>query len=351
MNRQLTPAHGHTPGCSPSKSTGKSFLQSSQGARKFRARSPNSRANFFRNSCWTNAKYRDDSQDTQSVSSGLTRTLENKYGAPASAPDRGAPEQDPVLVTFAGHYIVMGSVCSDSKTMIPSRVVVDTSSGYNVIPHDTLPSGWVQQVAASADLPASGDANNNPLCVSHEVRLRIQLGDSTYPVRFIVVKRLACTVLLSTQFLDHHVDATKCKEHVLYLTRSIIPILGVGNTTAPLQEPPTLRRTPAANSESKPADTAKPPKAARIRLCKSLRLPPCTLVKAQVLTQSGGLVQIEPRPSVYQHYQVRVINGVHEVIPEEPLDLLLSNFSRVERQLPKGMVVAYAAPSPMALIA
>ena len=53
---------------------------------------------------------------------------------------------------------------------------------------------------------------------------------------------------------------------------------------------------------------------------------------------------------MYQQYQVRVINGVHEVIPEEPFDLLLSNFSRVERHLPKGMVVAYAAPSPLALI-
>ena len=53
---------------------------------------------------------------------------------------------------------------------------------------------------------------------------------------------------------------------------------------------------------------------------------------------------------MYQQYQMRVINGVQEVIPEEPFDLLLSSFSRVERHLPKGMVFAYAAPSPLALI-
>ena len=46
---------------------------------------------------------------------------------------------------------------------------------------------------------------------------------------------------------------------------------------------------------------------------------------------------------------MRAINGVHEVIPEEPFDLLLSNFSKVERRLPKGMVIAYPAPSPLAL--
>ena len=45
-----------------------------------------------------------------------------------------------------------------------------------------------------------------------------------------------------------------------------------------------------------------------------------------------------------------MINGVHEVIPEEPFELLLSNFSKLERKLPKGMVIAYAAPSPLALI-
>ena len=164
------------------------------------------------------------------------------------------------------------------------------------------------------------------------------------------MNRLACPVLLGTQFLDYHVEAIRCKERTLYLTRSIIPILGVGDATAPLQEPPASRRTPAANSESKPIGTVKPPKDASIRLCKSLRLPPFTQVKAQVITQSGGLVHTEPRPSVYQQYQVRGINGVHEVVREEPFDLLLSTFSRVERHLSKGMVVAYAAPSPLALI-
>ena len=47
---------------------------------------------------------------------------------------------------------------------------------------------------------------------------------------------------------------------------------------------------------------------------------------------------------------MREINGVHEVIREEPFELLLSNFSKEERKLPKGMVIAYAAPSPLALI-
>ena len=93
--------------------------------------------------------------------------------------------------------------------MMPKPIVVDIGSGFNVIRQDALPPGWERHLTHSADLLALGDANNNPLFVRHEVQLRIQLGDATYPVRFIVVNRLACPVLLGTHFLDQHVDAIK----------------------------------------------------------------------------------------------------------------------------------------------
>ena len=70
-------------------------------------------------------------------------------------------------------------------------IVVDTGSGYNVIRQDALPPGRERHITDSGDLPALGDANNNQLCVRHEVQLRIRLGDATYPVRFIVFNRLA----------------------------------------------------------------------------------------------------------------------------------------------------------------
>ena len=137
--------------------------------------------------------------------------------------------------------------------------------------------------------------------------MRIQLEDATNPVCFIVVDRLACPIRLGTQFLDHHVDAIKCKECVLYLTRSIIRILGIGDKTAPPQEPPPLSRTHAAKPETKPTDSAKRPKAARIRLCTSLCLPPFTQVKAQVITQRGGPVHTRTRysPNNWRGYEAR----------------------------------------------
>ena len=122
--------------------------------------------------------------------------------------------------------------------MIPKPVVVDNGSGYKAIRQDALPSGWERHITLSADLPALGDANNTPLCVRHEVRLQIRLGDTVYPVRFIAVNRPACPVLMGTHFLDQHVDPIKCKQRVLYLTRSVVPILGVGKAATPHQEQP-----------------------------------------------------------------------------------------------------------------
>ena len=65
--------------------------------------------------------------------------------------------------------------------------------------------------------------------------LRHLIGDPLYPVRFIVVNRLACPVLLGTHFLDQHVDAIKCKQRFLYLTGSIVPILSVEKAANPHQ--------------------------------------------------------------------------------------------------------------------
>ena len=125
------------------------------------------------------------------------------------APRKRAPDQEPFLTTASRHHTVSGSVGSDHKTMMPKPIVVDTGSGYNVIRQDALPPGWERHITHSADFPALGDANNNTLCVRHEVQLRIRLGDATYPVRFIVVNRLNCTVLLGTHFLDQYVDEIK----------------------------------------------------------------------------------------------------------------------------------------------
>ena len=66
--------------------------------------------------------------------------------------------------------------------------------------------------------------------------MRIRLDDAVYPVRFIVVSRLACQVLLGTHFLDHRVDAIKCRQRVLYLTGSIVPIMGVVSAATPRQK-------------------------------------------------------------------------------------------------------------------
>ena len=107
--------------------------------------------------------------------------LQTPDGVSKLAPPNKALEQKVVLTTSSSHYTVSRSVGSDHKAMIPKPVVIDTGSGYNVIRQDALAPGWERHITHSADLPALGDANNNPLCVHHEVRLRTRLGDAVYP--------------------------------------------------------------------------------------------------------------------------------------------------------------------------
>ena len=135
---------------------------------------------------------------------------------------------------------------------MPKPVVIDTGSGYNVIWQDALPQGLEHHITHSADLPALGSANNNLLYVGHELWLRIQLSDSLYPVRFKVVNRLACQVLLGTHFLDQHVDAIKCKQRVLYLSRSIVPVPAVGKVATPHQERAASRQHGARARDQPP---------------------------------------------------------------------------------------------------
>ena len=73
-------------------------------------------------------------------------------------------------------------------------------------------------------------------------------------------------------------------------------------------------------------------------------------MKAKVTTLMKGLICTEPRAEVTSRYAVRIMNSVHEVEENVPFTVLVSNFSNQRRTLPKGMVIAYASRSPLALI-
>lgn len=66
---------------------------------------------------------------------------------------------------------------------------------------------------------------------------------------------------------------------------------------------------------------------------------------------SKGLVFKEPKPSLQHRHELRLTNGVSEVLPSQAFEFIVTKSSRRTRLLPKGTVVGYAKCNPIAIIA
>lgn len=255
------------------------------------------------------------------------------------------------LLMSAQHYVVTGSVGISAKVTHPTPIVVDTGSGYNVIRRDVLPVGWQKFVTANKDLPRLGDASGNALQVAHEVLLRVRFGNALYRVTFLVVEHLTCPVLVGTQFTNRHVEAIWCMRGKMQFTHDTLPIIGSGSADKPWrQEKATLVERATLESGETVATGDESSKLTKIRLTKPVTIPSHTQAKVQASTLLQGLIVTEPKHDVTEKYHVRVMNSVHEVDASLPFHVLVTNFSQVPRQLPKGMVIAYASRSPLAFI-
>ena len=68
-------------------------------------------------------------------------------------------------------------------------------------------------------------------------------------------------------------------------------------------------------------------------------------------TQVSGLVFIEPKHALQARHHVRTANGIVEARKNEKFMIVLSNFSKTVRKLPKNMVIAYATRNPVGICA
>ena len=59
---------------------------------------------------------------------------------------------------------------------------------------------------------------------------------------------------------------------------------------------------------------------------------------------------MEPKPSFQHRHEVRLPNGVLEVLPNQAFDVIFANFSRWERRLPKHTAVGYAKRNLLAIL-
>ena len=248
----------------------------------------------------------------------------------------------------SSHYIVAGSVGLHRRHMRSFNIVLDTGAGINVIKTSALPVGWENHLIEGADLPELGDANGKPLKLQGAIRLRVRFRNSVFLTTFVIADRLAVDIILGTCFLNKHVRAIECSEgRVQFLKKDTkLPILD--RRGKPLSQPenndegtqgqdaPKTRRKSTSNFGASHT----------VRLSRKITIPPMSQVAASVSTEAGGLVFIEPKNAIFDRHRVRTANGVADVMTNAQFEIVLANFSKVAKSLPKNTVIAYATRNP-----
>ena len=228
-------------------------------------------------------------------------------------------------------YNVLGSVATGGNAFKPHTIAVDTCSGYNLVRKADLPPDWNRYVIRGAPLPRLAGANSNPLRLTAVVRLTVRLRNTTFRIPFVVAEQLAVPVLLGTAFIDAHVRSIDIDGQKLELHQgsSVAIVDGKGEPT-----PPTRRH---GRQTSRPEAREEAPQA--IRIARWVNIPAMSQARVRVATAGRGLVFLEPKPSLQHRHGVRLTNGVAEVLPNVTFDVIVVNFSRRERRLPKHTVV------------
>lgn len=87
-----------------------------------------------------------------------------------------------------------------------------------------------------------------------------------------------------------------------------------------------------------------------MQLDRTVRIAPIHEKNLKMVKNSTGIRVIKYRGGFVPKCKDRAANGVAEVLPEKPFDILLYNFEDQERILPNGMVFSYSIKHLIALL-
>jgi len=82
------------------------------------------------------------------------------------------------------------------QTPVPTRAVVDTGAGPNVIRADMFPEGWTECASRAPPRIQVSDASGQLLKVKAKVSLTIYVGVAAMEFEFLVVKALSVPLIL-----------------------------------------------------------------------------------------------------------------------------------------------------------
>ena len=224
---------------------------------------------------------------------------------------------------------------------------MDTGAGFNVIRSSALPDGWEDKLIPDCQLPNLGDANGKPLQLRGAIQLRVRFKNTIFTATFIVADKLAVDVILGTCFMNKNVKAIECMtgKIVFQRNKTRVPILD-SRTGSPIEmQSSEKKRTEGAQSTGTSSNNLQTSHV--IRLSKRVTIPALSQLAVKVSTPAGSLVFIEPKNAIFHKHQVRTANGVADVMPNVSFDIVVANFSRKPKSLPKNTVIGYATRDPL----
>lgn len=180
--------------------------------------------------------------------------------------------------------------------------------------------------------------------------MTVRFGKILYRVKSIIEYTLVVDVIIGTEFLNSHVIAIKCCEQKIQLRTAVLPIVQKHHGRSADVGLPDLShkwtevRTRQAEIEKWQSEIAYKEEMgiALVRTSREITLPPYSQTKASVFSSPDGLVYLEPNGDLAATDDVRMANGMAEVSAERPFELFLSNFSKLDRWLPKVMLCSHA---------
>ncbi|CAN8075002.1 unnamed protein product [Agarophyton chilense] len=201
---------------------------------------------------------------------------------------------------------------------------MDKGAGLNLVHFKLLSLGWEDFVQSSKTLRTT-DASRTPIDIKGKVPLYIQLGQFKVRAWFLVCPNLSVKAILGTSFIDQDIKAIyPGLWKVAFYHAPSISITG---------------STPGPGANHNRAVVSENTKSNRIRLSKTITIPPLTQLAVSVHSQFSGLVTIQNHPKTDLKHFTLMASGVMDIRFIRPFLVTISNFRDKPVLLLQGKVI------------
>lgn len=190
-------------------------------------------------------------------------------------------------------------------------------------------------------------ALEKPLQLPSSVKSLVGLGDTFFRLPFVIAQRLAIHIFFGTAFADERVRVDEVQAQKLEFVKggSVSGARAFPNEV-PADTRSTKNRNTRKGGSSMPSDGAD---FFSLRLSKFIQKLAMTQKTTRVCWDAIGFSYLDPRPAIGTLQGIRMTNGIAKADPRKESDVIVASFMRIDRTLPKNIVIGYAKRNFLAI--